>query len=300
MFRSLKHQLLGTLIFISIDWFGIADFLYDFAAYPIYCTAAAIIGNVLMITYLFALYMFFLLRVHRTVAGTVYAISSRTIFSILVISVSSYITLIVLVFLLQRGESITIEFAWTGSSSDAQSIVICDGEFSVHLDRRLRILLQCIIVGGNLFFGLLFHWTLKKVMHGMTSNNEESEGVWSRVTAKSLINLYAVIKKQTILVLLATMSTVIFWSIANVATFYGFNLQILLYIDVWINCLCLWLMNAWNDRYYRKYCVCGWLLGVTLFRCMKNEEMEKISALKRNQSRIELSAKRVVVSAPSD
>lgn len=104
----------------------------------------------------------------------------------------------------------------------------------------------------------------------------------NKILSQSLIKLYRLMKKQTLLVLLATMSTLIFWSLANIMYFYGSFLQVFVYIDISINCLCLWLMFAWNNHYYKKYCICAKILGGTIFKVMKNDEMKRVSALKNS------------------
>ena len=159
--RHMKYMyifvmILGTMIFLVVEWYGIADFLYDFAKYPLYCTSAAILGNVLLITYLFALYMFYLLRLHTIFGQSAYSLSNTALAILIIISVVIYLSLIICVFLFERSEPISINFAWNGKGNDYKPIIICKGEFSIGLDANLRIALQIIIVVGNIFYGWLF------------------------------------------------------------------------------------------------------------------------------------------------
>ena len=273
--------IVGTLIFLLVEWYGIADFLYDFAKYEHYCTIAAILGNILLITYLFALYMFYLLRIYTTFAPSAHALSSKTIKVLITTSIIIYVTLIICVLIFERTESISVQFAWTGKKQDYQTRIICDGEFSIMLLPSLRIALEGIIIIGNLFYGWLFYYKLTQIMKAM-SNYSQRDIESNRVISRSLVKLYSLMKKQTLLVLLATMSTVIFWSIANIMHFYGSFLQIFVYIDISINSLCLWMMFGWNDKYYRKYCICAWCLGITIFKICKNEQMKMVSSMKKS------------------
>ncbi len=56
----------GTEVFVLVEWYGIADFLYDFAAWTNYCDVAAILCNLSILTYLLALFLFYIYRLHAT------------------------------------------------------------------------------------------------------------------------------------------------------------------------------------------------------------------------------------------
>eukprot|EP01083_Nonionella_stella_P014355 40350_1 len=280
---------LGTLTFLVVEWYGLADFLYDFAAYPLYCTSAAVLGATLLITYLFALYLFYLVRLYKTFAQSSYAMSPCHLKLLIVISLTVYIVLIVIVFVYQRSEPIQILFAWSGRTADYKPIIICKGEFSIGLDIHIRIAMQVIIVIGNTFYGWLFWYKLQQIIKGMTDGSNTSSSIIHHSNA-FVLQLYKVVKKQTILVLLSTISTLLLWSAANVLYFYGSFLQIFVYIDISINCLCLWLMFGWNDAIYDKYCVCAHVVSATIFKCLKTEGMEAISEFKKEGSTAHTSA----------
>lgn len=281
-------MIIGTLILLTVEWYGIADFLYDFAAYPLYCTTAVIIGAILFITYIFALYSFYLYRLYKTFGPSSYALKKRTIRAIVSVSVTVYIFLIIFVFLYQRSEPIQVDFSWDGMAKTAKPRIICKGEFSIGLSLNLRVALQCIIIGGNLFYGWLFHYKLHQILKGMTAFDQVDIETNGEIK-KTMVDLYKLMKSQTILVTLSTCSTLIFWSATNILHLYGSYAQIFIYIDITINCLCLWLMFGWNQKYYKKYCICGWIVGVTCFKLLKNEHMMKVSEMKKS---IELSAKK--------
>ena len=250
-------------------------------AFPLYCTTAVIIGAILLITYIFALYAFYLYRLCKTFGPSSHALSKRSIQCIVGASITLYIFLITFVFLFQRSEPITVDFSWNGTTETAKSRVICKGEFSIGLNENLRIALRFIIIGGNLFYGWLFHYKLHQIIKGMAVYNEEDFASNRKIT-RTLVHLYNLMKKQTILVTLSTCSTLLFWSATNILHFYGSYAQIFIYVDISINCFCLWLMFGWNQKYYKKYCLCGWIVGVTCFKLLKNEHMQKVSQLKKS------------------
>eukprot|EP01084_Bolivina_argentea_P019527 36294_1 len=71
---------------------------------------------------------------------------------------------------------------------------------------------------------------------------------------QSLSKVHRLMNKQTTLVMVSTVSTSILWTVANVLHFMNSFMQVLVYLDISINCLCLWLMFPWNERLYIKFC----------------------------------------------
>ena len=41
-------------------------------------------------------------------------------------------------------------------------------------------------------------------------------------------------------------------------------------------------MFAWNDKYYKKYCICAKILSATIFQLMKNDDMKRVSNIKKS------------------
>mmetsp|Transcript_46562 Transcript_46562/g.77371 ORF Transcript_46562/g.77371 Transcript_46562/m.77371 type:complete len:380 (-) Transcript_46562:334-1473(-) len=275
---------LGTFIFIVVEWYGVADFLYDFAAFPIYCTTAVVLGNVLIVAYLFALYRFYLMRLFLTFRDTPMAIPERTKHRLEMFSMVVFVCYLLAVFIKERSEPVQVDFAWSGKAADAKPIIICRGEFSIGLDLALRIVLQCIIVVGNIGYGAWFYVKLRQMIQGMQVrvNDQEEAKHYNSMEDVMAIELYSVIKKQTVLVIISTLSTIILWTVANILAFYGSFLQILLYVDVTINCLCLHLMFGFNHKAYKKYCCVARCIGFTIFQLLKDEEMQKVSKLKKS------------------
>ena len=120
-------MLLGTSIFLIVEWYGLADFMYDFAKYPYYCTSAAILGNIFLTTYLYMLYMFYLLRLLATFGKSTYALTDKQIKIIISIQTSIYAIFIALIAIFERTHEITENFAWSGKTKDYKQIIICKG-----------------------------------------------------------------------------------------------------------------------------------------------------------------------------
>jgi len=280
----------GTAIFLVVEWYGVGDFLYNFAAFPLYCTTAVVLCNLLIVTYLFVLYRFYLMRLYLTFRDSPIEIEEKTKNKLELFSWLVFFFYVVTVFIKERSEPVQVDFAWSGKPADAKTIIICKGEFSIGLDLALRIVLQCIIVVGNIGYGAWFYVKLRQMIQGMQVRVSDHENQIGRVGAAhynsmeavSTIELYSVMKKQTVLVIISTMSTIILWSVANILAFYGSFLQILLYIDVTINCLCLHLMFGFNDKAYKKYCCLARCIGFTIFQLLKDEELQKVSKLKKS------------------
>ena len=64
----------------------------------------------------------------------------------------------------------------------------------------------------------------------------------------------------------------------QVLDYFGSFLQVLIYLDISINCLCLWLMFKWNTKYFQLWCKsCLWLNIICCFRLTKSDQLKRIS-----------------------
>eukprot|EP01083_Nonionella_stella_P175670 612489_1 len=268
----------ANLVFIIVAWYGIADFIYDFAALSQYCNIAAIVGGILMATYFYSLYLFFSIRLYSTFINTPFRLTTTSFHSLLAISTVVYIGFVISIIMLQEGEVLEVPFAWSGQTHDEEIIVICAGEFSIGLNEYIRIGLQVVIVISNIFYGLLFYnklYLALKEFDAKTIINSPTAVHKSR-SKIGLVKIYAVMKKQTNLMFICTISTIVFCSAANGFHFFGFFLQILIYIDIFVNCICLWLMFEWNDKYYQRYCkLCIICNNVCCFKLAKKTALMK-------------------------
>eukprot|EP01084_Bolivina_argentea_P296537 510728_1 len=278
-------MIMGCLIFLIISWYGIADFIYDFAKYYKYCDIAAILGGIILATYLYALYMFFTIRLYSTFKETSFKLSKMFQKTLIVVNSLIYIALIISILILQKGEVLQVPFAWSGIKKKEKIITICAGEFSIGLNGYIRIALQIIMVFGNLFYGLLFYNKLYKVIKGFDDDViiKSTTPPSKSTIKKGLIKIYKLMKKQTNLVAVSTVSTILLWSVANVLHYYDFFLQILIYIDVFINSVCLWLMFEWNKKYYKIYCgLCKKLNDKCCFKVFRKTPLMKTISSYRN------------------
>eukprot|EP01084_Bolivina_argentea_P219152 371768_1 len=289
---------MGSLVFFLVEWYGIADFLYDFAALPQYCDIAAILGNLSLMTYLLTLYLFYLYRLWATFHGSAFRLSSRTITTLLIITFATYFIMVTLVFVLPKGAVKHTPFSWTLDPSKYKPIIICEGEFSIGIDPVLRIVLQCIVIVGNTFYGWIFYkklYDLLKFMEDVNANDhkEQKETIFHisdahevRVINAELVSeraVYQIMIKQTTLVALSTISTSILWSITNVLHYFNSYWQVLIYLDITINCLCLFLMFSWNDALYKMLCKpCA---KTTDFCCSKLFKSAQLQNIRRSLSR---------------
>eukprot|EP01083_Nonionella_stella_P066225 174195_1 len=252
---------MGSLVFFLVEWYGIADFLYDFAAMPYYCDIAAILGNLSLITYLLTLYLFYLYRLWATFHNSAFRLSSSTIRVLLISTFTTYFLMILLVFIFQKGAVKHTLFSWSMKPSEYKPIIICEGEFSIGINPSLRIALQCIVIVGNTFYGYIFYrklFLLLKYMDRLTFNVKEESSTRDIESEKDVFKL---MNKQTTLVLTSTISTSVLWTTANILHYFGSYLQVLIYLDITINCLCLFLMFNWNDNIYKVCCKCCAMLN---------------------------------------
>eukprot|EP01083_Nonionella_stella_P019395 53904_1 len=240
---------LGSLVFILVEWYGLADFLYDFAKYRNYCDVAAILGNLSIMSYLLALYLFFLYRLDATFKNSAMELSRTHVTTLLVITFGTYFVMVVLVFVFQKGAVKHTPFAWSMKRQDYKWIIICDGEFSIGIEPTLRWLLQAIVIVGNTYYGLIFYKKLYDLLIFMQSQQDQRTP-----QSNNLQGIVKLMNKQATLIMVSTISTSVLWSLANVLHYFGSFLQVLIYLDITINCFCLFLMFSWNHALYKKLC----------------------------------------------
>eukprot|EP01084_Bolivina_argentea_P192317 330199_1 len=247
---------LGSLVFILVEWYGIADFLYDFAAFKNYCDIAAILGNLSLMTYLLALYLFYLYRLYATFNGSPFELSPKMTKTLLIITFSVYFAMVISVFIFQKGAVKHTPFAWNLQPSDYKWIIICEGEFSIGINPMLRIALQCIVIIGNTYYGWLFYKKCRELLAVINALRSDKD-------IDGLSEICKLINKQTTLIMVSTVSTSMLWSVVNILHYFGSFLQVLIYFDITINCLCLFLTFSWNDKLYKRYCTpCALLNGI--------------------------------------
>eukprot|EP01084_Bolivina_argentea_P191904 329555_1 len=190
--RHIKCQfmlvmLLGSLIFFMIEWNGIADTFFDFASVPHYCSIASILGNIVLITYLLVLYLFYLYRLCATFKNSALQISPKTIHILLIITFVTYAIMLLLVSVLQRAAPIHTPFSWSSHIQDTQ-MTICDGEFSIAIHPVIRVSLQFIVVIGNTFYGWIFWRKLYNLINfSAHTPNAPSAGGSSGVSSKNAV-----------------------------------------------------------------------------------------------------------------
>eukprot|EP01084_Bolivina_argentea_P171820 297660_1 len=270
--RNIKYMYMvvfsmGMLLLFVVEWFGIADFLHPFADIKNYCEIAAIVGNIALISYLFSLYSFYLTRLNATFNKSQFGISNTFYYSIIFLTCTVYIALTVASFL--QNDHIDkryVCFSW--SFNQCEQIPICQGEFSIAINPMMRIILEIVIVFGNIFYGYLFYHKFHQIIDGIFTINENTDiEDCNTDIKKQLYDTYKKMKIQTTLVLVSTLSTLVFWTAANVLYYFGSYLQVFIYVDICINYLCLWLMLPWNEDNYNICCnICIKVNNNTLFR----------------------------------
>ncbi len=134
--------------------------------------------------------------------------------------------MVILVFLFQKGAVKHTPFAWSMKKADYKPIVICEGEFSIGIDPALRWTLQAIVSVGTMFYGYIFYKKLFDLVKFMKAQGSKTD-----------VTLNKLVKKQATLVMVSTASTVIMWSLTNVLHYFGSFFQVLIYLDISINCL---------------------------------------------------------------
>ena len=105
----------------------------------------------------------------------------------------------------------------------------------------------------NIIFGAIF--TVK--LHSLLSGNHENE--------KIKFKFKALIVKNCILTLTGSVTSVTMY-----ALYIMFDVGAFLYFDIFINCLVIGLMFAYNDDYYKRCCKCFVLL--CFLECDKNKD----------------------------
>eukprot|EP01083_Nonionella_stella_P289368 984694_1 len=262
----------GTVVFILVEWYGIADFLYDFAAWSNYCNIAAILGNLSILTYLLSLYLFYLYRLRATFNKSAIQLTPFTVKLLLTITFGIYFIMIILIFTFQKGLTVQTAFSWNMKKSDYKDIIICAGEFSIGIDARLRWALQTIVIVGNIFYGWIFYRKLYELLKFIQEQTEKKIAVDPH--SQGIIKL---MNKQTTLVLVSTVSTTILWSVCNILELFDSYWQILVYFEISVNCLCLFLMFAWNDKLYKRLChPCIFINRIFCSQCFKSETLKQI------------------------
>eukprot|EP01084_Bolivina_argentea_P267069 453224_1 len=290
--------LLGCLVFLVLEWFGIADFIYSFPSYySRYCVVGVVLGNVVLMTYIYSLYMFYFFRLYSTFKLTQFALSKKLFYALIIMNSILYICLIIFVFKYKTVSTEEAKFTWIPKKNN---YIICTGEFSIGLDDHIRIVLQIIIIVGNIFYGALFFLKLNQLIKhfdSTTSSPRRNQYSLSAVQL-SLIKIFKLMKKQTTLVFVSTISTLILWSIANILMYTNDDvfLQILIYFDIFINCLCLWMMFQWNDKYYFtccKLCIivnekfCFGIKQSPTFKKIRKLSTIKVNSLQQSKSKNE-------------
>eukprot|EP01084_Bolivina_argentea_P023465 43768_1 len=173
-----------------------------------------------------------------------FELSTCMITTLLIITFGTYFILIILLFTFQTGNVI---------HSDNKDTVLCEGMFTINSNPILRITLQCIIIIANIFYGWIFYKQLHDLLKFVDSQtNESCCNDFNNIN--KLRSVYRLMNKQTTLVMVSTVSTSIIWTISNILYYNDSYLQLILYFDISINILCLFLMFSFNEKLYMKLC----------------------------------------------
>jgi len=180
--------------------------------------------------------------------------SLKSALSILTIIVCIYICLITMVLILVRGQTHDVSFSWQSifsSNSTSNSIEVCDGDFSIKLIASLRITLQVITILFEVFFGYLLYYKLKCLISFLVQDaNIANNSIYQQIGP-----LHKIMKRQTLLVTISTLSTMVLWTISNIYYWSsGIDTQMFIYLDMLINNICMTFMFKFYERYYNRYC----------------------------------------------
>ena len=236
---------LGILVLIIADFLSISGKLDFNLINDIYCTIAAIILNSVLIIYLASVYMFYLYRIYQTFHGSSFAVTDNTF------NIIASITWIVCILSIGTMSYFFIMFYQKNEENMAKINYFCyEGSLSVPISPNIRIALQVMIVISNIFYGYWFYESMRRFLF-FTKN---CVGI-ARAKKFQLKSLLKIIQKQSTLIFVSTFSTIILWSLSSILYFESIPLvQIWIYLDILINCICIWLMFSFNNGYFRKYC----------------------------------------------
>ena len=261
---------LGLLTLIIADFAGITGALQLPQKYLgnnslfTYCEIICVTANVSLITYLTAIYMFYLCRIFTTFECTQFAVSKRTFHFIRLITIIIYILSIcsIIYFHFIQPDRVEVD-------------AFCDGNWILPETIYIKVGFQIIIVFSNMFYGCFFYDLLSQFLF-FTKN---CSGLLEDRKKKQLKSLFLLIHKQTTLVFVCTVSSLITWSVSNVLYWFSFTsfVQFWVYFDILINCICIWFMFSFNDKHYDRYCgFCRFCNDKSVFQFSYNDTLRMI------------------------
>ena len=260
----------GMFVFIFCEWYSISgDLNISFIHYDPYCIIGVILLNIAVITYFSSVYMFYLYRIYVTFKGSQFAVSDITFRVITSITIVVYISSIVGVTVIHLLES-EHNHGYMGEVR-----AFCAGNLKVPIHVTLRVFFQIMIVICNIFYGFFFYDQMKRFL--FFTKNCTGLVRKKKMQLKTLLKL---IQKQSTLVFVSTLSTMILWTGSNILVYLKERsfVQIWIYFDILINCVCIWSMFKFNNGFYLRYCnVCAFFNDHSVMIFSYTETMNEIN-----------------------
>eukprot|EP01083_Nonionella_stella_P060633 158245_1 len=233
---------IATILFLLIELLKNVILPHDIrnSSSQFYCNMASYNPMICILSYfLLLLYLFY--RLDFTFKGSVYRLSKFSrIFLSLFLCVPPLSSIVIFPILADDA----CIWDWHPFDLNEPNLYLCATDYSSD-NQAIYVVYVCLVwdVVMNIIIAVLFYRKLKQILDGAGGSRANRHTMQTK----------RLMMKNTILTMCCVVSTLIswiLWLVFNLLT-YG---KCIVYLDLWINGVCIALMFKFNEKYYKMMC----------------------------------------------